>query len=71
MWDLINCYLAGRHQYTVWCEPGVIYLRCTRCGRRSAGWEVKEQHMHPRVGNPLQPASASPRHPGLAAKALR
>jgi hypothetical protein len=40
MWNLLNCYLSGRHDYGMWCEPGAIFLRCVHCGKRSAGWEV-------------------------------
>lgn len=40
MWHWFNCYLSGRHDYGVWCEPGAIFLRCVHCGRRSSGWAV-------------------------------
>jgi hypothetical protein len=40
MWNWFNCYLSGRHEYGVWCEPGNIFLRCVHCGRRSAGWSL-------------------------------
>lgn len=40
MWNWFNCYLSGRHEYGVWCEPGAIFLRCVHCGKRSTGWEV-------------------------------
>jgi hypothetical protein len=43
MWNWFNCYLSGRHDYGVWCEPGTIYLRCIHCGRRSSGWAVQGQ----------------------------
>jgi hypothetical protein len=51
MWSFFNCYLSGRHEYNMWCEPGAIYLRCTHCGRRSSGWEL----------NGKTPAIAPPR----------
>ena len=35
MWNLINCYLSGRHDYGMWCEPGAMFLRCVHCGKRS------------------------------------
>ena len=41
MWNLINCYLAGRHDYGMWCEPGAMFLRCVHCGKRSGGWSVE------------------------------
>ena len=41
MWNLFNCYLSGRHEYGVWCEPGSIFLRCVHCGKRSAGWSIQ------------------------------
>jgi hypothetical protein len=40
MWNLFNCYLSGRHDYGMWCEPGAIFLRCIHCGKRSSGWAV-------------------------------
>ena len=40
MWNWFNCYLSGRHDYGMWCEPGTIFLRCVHCGRRSSGWAV-------------------------------
>jgi hypothetical protein len=40
MWNVFNCYLSGRHDYGMWCEPGTIFLRCLHCGKRSAGWAV-------------------------------
>lgn len=40
MWSLFNCYLSGRHDYGMSCEPGAIFLRCTHCGKRSSGWVV-------------------------------
>jgi hypothetical protein len=40
MWNVFNCYLSGRHDYGMWCEPGAIFLRCVHCGKRSSGWTV-------------------------------
>lgn len=40
MWNWFNCYLSGRHDFGVSCEPGTIFLRCTHCGRRSSGWAI-------------------------------
>ena len=37
MWKRLNCYLSGRHEFGVWCEPGAIFLRCVHCGQRSSG----------------------------------
>jgi hypothetical protein len=46
MWNWISCYLSGRHDYQVHCEPGNICLRCHNCGKRSMGWELRaEQHV--------------------------
>ncbi len=41
MWNWFNCYLSGRHEFGVWCEPGAIFLRCVHCGRRSSGWALE------------------------------
>jgi hypothetical protein len=43
MWNFFNCYLSGRHDYGMWCEPGQIYLRCVHCGKRSPGWTVERR----------------------------
>ena len=40
MLSWFNCYLSGRHEFGVWCEPGAIFLRCVHCGRRSSGWAL-------------------------------
>lgn len=40
MWHILRCYLTGRHDYGVGCEPGAIFLRCVHCGHRSTGWNV-------------------------------
>lgn len=40
MWNWFNCYLSGRHDYGMWCEPGTIFLRCMHCGKRSPGWTL-------------------------------
>jgi hypothetical protein len=40
MFNWITCYLSGRHDYHVACEPGAIFLRCHNCGGRSTGWEL-------------------------------
>ena len=41
MWDLINCFLSGRHDYGMWCESGHMFLRCVHCGKRSSGWALE------------------------------
>jgi hypothetical protein len=40
MLSWLSCYLSGRHDYSAWCEPGAIFLRCLHCGRRSSGWSL-------------------------------
>jgi hypothetical protein len=52
MWNWFNCYLSGRHDYSAWCEPGTIFLRCVHCGKRSTGWELNT-----RPHTPPQPAA--------------
>ena len=62
MWSLINCYLSGRHDYGMWCEPGAMFLRCVHCGKRSSGWavEAKFHTTAPRtaVASPAVPPTA-------------
>jgi hypothetical protein len=43
MLNWFKCYLSGRHEFGVWCEPGAIFLRCLHCGRRSSGWSLGEK----------------------------
>jgi hypothetical protein len=62
MWNVINCYLSGRHDYGMWCERGAMFLRCVHCGKRSSGWAIEAKfHVappHPPVANrPPAPAA--------------
>jgi len=43
MWNWLNCYLSGRHDYGVTCASGSIFLRCIHCGKRSNGWAVHNE----------------------------
>jgi hypothetical protein len=43
MWNLFNCYLSGRHDFSTWCEPGSVFLRCLHCGKRSSGWALEQK----------------------------
>jgi hypothetical protein len=43
----ISCYLSGRHDFQVRCEPGAIYLGCRHCGKRSMGWELQAERGTP------------------------
>ena len=64
MWNLISCYLSGRHDYQVRCVPGAIYLCCHHCGKRSMGWELRA-HAQGATGMPMPvpvPVTSSPRH---------
>ncbi len=47
MLNWFNCYLSGRHEFGVWCEPGSVFLRCVHCGKRSSGWAL-DQKIAPR-----------------------
>jgi hypothetical protein len=60
MWNLFNCYLSGRHDYGMWCEPGQIYLRCVHCGKRSPGWSLDAK---------VSPATTQP-HASVASTSL-
>ena len=71
MWSWFNCYLSGRHEYGMWCEPGAIFLRCIHCGRRSPGWalDAKPQSRH---DSPQTTSSTSlPARPRGASAAVR
>ncbi len=56
MWNWINCYLSGRHEFGVWCEPGAIFLRCVHCGKRTSGISVDRR---PRTTSPVAHAPVS------------
>ncbi len=43
MWNWLNCYLSGRHDYGVTCASGSIFLCCIHCGKRSNGWAVHNE----------------------------
>jgi hypothetical protein len=43
MWNWLNCYLSGRHDFGVSCSSGSIFLRCIHCGKRSNGWAVHNE----------------------------
>src|SRR5678816_3396606 len=43
MWNLFNCYLSGRHEFSAWCEPGSVFLRCIHCGKRASGWALDQK----------------------------
>jgi hypothetical protein len=53
MWNLLNCYLSGRHEFSTWCEPGTVFLRCVHCGKRSSGWALEGKS--PRRTAPMPP----------------
>lgn len=63
----ITCYLSGRHDYQVRCEPGNVFLRCHNCGKRSMGWELRaEAQIEARV-----PVTAGPPRVATPARAAR
>ncbi len=61
----LTCKLTGRHDYSVWCEDGSMFLRCSNCGRRSAGWQVSTKSA---AGAPGRAASSKPRTAPRAAR---
>jgi hypothetical protein len=65
MWKWFNCYLSGRHNFGVSCEPGAIFLKCSQCGRRSPGWAV-DQKGHAPAPYRAQLASATTVSPSTA-----
>ena len=65
MWNLLNCYLSGRHEFGISCEPGAIFLRCLHCGRRSPGWSLD-----PKPQTPLTVADARSSVPSGSASAV-
>jgi hypothetical protein len=60
MWNWLNCYLSGRHDFGVTCASGSIFLRCIHCGKRSNGWAVhNEQPALVTVTAPVQRQQAT------------
>ena len=45
MWNWLNCYLSGRHDFGITCCSGSIFLRCIHCGKRSNGWAVHDEQV--------------------------
>ncbi len=62
MWNWLNCYLSGRHEFSITCEPGTVYLRCIHCSKRSPGWALEG-----RTGG-LTPAKAAASLPARPAR---
>jgi hypothetical protein len=60
LWNFFNCYLSGRHDYGMWCEPGQIFLRCVHCGKRSSGWAIEPKG----TGAPARAKVAAPARGG-------
>lgn len=78
MWNWINCYLSGRHDFAVTCASGSMFLQCNHCGKRSNGWAVHTgQRVLAAVTRPVsipqRPAAVSPLPfaPRQAARAQR
>jgi hypothetical protein len=65
MWNWLNCYLSGRHDFGITCSSGSIFLRCIHCGKRSNGWAVHNEQQPALV--PVTVPAARP----LAGKARR
>jgi hypothetical protein len=69
MWDLIHCYLSGRHDYGMWCETGQMFLRCVHCGKRSSGWAVEAKFQRPAPRPAVISRVAIVPRPGIVARA--
>src|SRR5918992_632175 len=67
MWKPFKCRLFRDHDYEMRRQPGVVFLECGRCGRRSHGWVLDEMRVR-RETSPLRLLIAEPRQ---AAQAIR
>ena len=67
----ITCYLSGKHDYLVACEPGAIFLKCNHCGRRSNGWELQHERSMQAAQVGLQPALQPARQGSASMRSLR
>lgn len=63
MWNWLNCYLSGRHDFGVTCSSGSIFLRCIHCGKRSNGWSVHNEPALATVTAPIARHQATSRGP--------
>jgi hypothetical protein len=45
MWTLLRHLLCLNHDYGITAEPGAIFMRCRKCGHRTAGWHVDAEHV--------------------------
>jgi len=68
MWDLIHCYLSGRHDYGMWCETCQMFLRCVHCGKRASGGAVDAKFQRPARPAVVTRGAIAPR-PGVAINA--
>jgi hypothetical protein len=67
MWNWLNCYLSGRHDFGVACSSGSIYLQCNYCGKRSGGWTVHEQQQQAIMAAPSLVPNQRPKPAKVAA----
>ena len=51
LWNWLNCYFSGRHDYGITCASGSMFLRCIHCGKRSNGWDIHREQ--PALVRPL------------------
>ena len=62
MWNWLNCYFSGRHDFGVTCASGSMFLKCIHCGKRSNGWAVRSEHeIAPAAGPMKQPVPVAAR----------
>jgi hypothetical protein len=61
MWNWLNCYLSGRHDFGITCASGSIFLRCIHCGKRSNGWAVHNEEPV-LIAAPLKRQAPNPAH---------
>jgi hypothetical protein len=40
MWMTVRRFLCVHHRLVISAEPHKIFLRCTNCGYRTAGWNL-------------------------------
>lgn len=65
MWTLLRRLLCLNHDYGITAEPGTIFMRCRKCGHRTAGWQVDADqvnaprpsaHQNAPLSQPITPA---------------
>jgi hypothetical protein len=54
MWLFLRRLFCFHHDYGITAEPGSIFMRCRKCGHRTAGWNIDVNEVITRTTPPRQ-----------------